>query len=262
MALTKVTGAVVGDRIEKVFDTVLEAQQDSTLKIGQTIRIKERADSLWDVIASTTNNGYDVLDGTASGVSLQLRVGSGRINIKAFGVVADGTTDDTLALQAAVNYSFNNAAEIWWPDQTVNTTASISNFHDAIHRGNGILKRGSDLFYISPKSSETNTLYVATTGSDTNDGLSSSEPLLTLQKAADIWKEYAPTATSDWTISVADGTAPDVLARSRVASAFDRASPPDLLLQLQNAVDKRLRRWRATGHVNVDGHDPVAAAHD
>ena len=35
----------------------------------------------------------------------------------------------------------------------------------------------------------------------------------------------------------------------------------NLLLQLQQAVEERLGRGRAAGHVNVDGHDPIAAAH-
>ena len=35
-----------------------------------------------------------------------------------------------------------------------------------------------------------------------------------------------------------------------------------LLLQLQHSVEKRLSSGRAAGHVDVDGHDSVAAAHD
>src|SRR5438874_5116802 len=44
--------------------------------------------------------------------------------------------------------------------------------------------------------------------------------------------------------------------------AFDGPDAPDLLLQQQYAVEQRLRRRRASGHVDVDRHDPVAAAHD
>ncbi len=43
--------------------------------------------------------------------------------------------------------------------------------------------------------------------------------------------------------------------------AFDGSGAPDFLLQEQNAVKQRLRRGRTTGHVDVDGHDAVAAAH-
>src|ERR1700761_899016 len=43
--------------------------------------------------------------------------------------------------------------------------------------------------------------------------------------------------------------------------AFDGAGAPDLLLQQQHAVKQRFRRRRAAGHVNVDRHDAIAAAH-
>ena len=42
----------------------------------------------------------------------------------------------------------------------------------------------------------------------------------------------------------------------------DRASAPDLLLQQQDAVDQGLGGRRAARDVDVDRHDPVAAAHD
>src|SRR5664279_3484084 len=43
--------------------------------------------------------------------------------------------------------------------------------------------------------------------------------------------------------------------------AFDGSGAPDLLLQQQHAIEQRFRRRRAAGHVDVDGHDAVAAAH-
>lgn len=82
------------------FDTVASMQASPSLSIGDTVIIGERANSLWDVIAATTNNGYDVLDGTGSGVSLQLKDSSVH-DIKAFGAVADGVTDDSGAINRA-----------------------------------------------------------------------------------------------------------------------------------------------------------------
>src|SRR6516164_1510597 len=46
-----------------------------------------------------------------------------------------------------------------------------------------------------------------------------------------------------------------VLARPSLALSFDGAGAPDLLLQQQYAVEQRLRRRRATGHVDVDWDD-------
>src|SRR6516162_5172377 len=39
------------------------------------------------------------------------------------------------------------------------------------------------------------------------------------------------------------------------------ASALDLLLEKQNAIEQRLGGRRATGHVDIDRHDPIAAAH-
>src|SRR5689334_3999920 len=45
-------------------------------------------------------------------------------------------------------------------------------------------------------------------------------------------------------------------------SALDRAGAADLLLQQHHAVEQRLGRGRAAGHIDVDRHDAVASAHD
>src|SRR5580704_8633084 len=51
-------------------------------------------------------------------------------------------------------------------------------------------------------------------------------------------------------------------ARPETVLPLDRASAPDLLLEEQYAIKERFRRGRAAGDVDIDGHDPVAAAHD
>src|SRR5271156_877794 len=43
---------------------------------------------------------------------------------------------------------------------------------------------------------------------------------------------------------------------------LDRPGAADLLLEEQYAIDERFRRGRAAGNVDIDRHDPVAAAHD
>lgn len=49
-------------------------------------------------------------------------------------------------------------------------------------------------------------LYVATTGSDSNDGLAVGSPFLTIQKAFDTVDTYAPILGGTWTINIAAGT--------------------------------------------------------
>lgn len=109
-----------------------------------------------------------------------------------FSAVGDGTTNDQSAIASAVAASYASGQELYWPDGTYLTTATITNFHDVQHRGPGILKRGSDLFYVDPSLNpgQTNELYISTTGSNTNDGLSSSEPRLTTQATGDLIYKY------------------------------------------------------------------------
>lgn len=82
--------------------TVAAAQALTGLTAGtDVVEIAERANAKFDVIASTTNNGYDVLDGTGSGVSLRLIAYDG-IPVESYGVKFDGS-DGTLAMQASLD---------------------------------------------------------------------------------------------------------------------------------------------------------------
>lgn len=78
----------------KYYDTMAGAQADSSLEIGDVIIVKDRANALFDVIASTTNNTYDIVDGTASSTSFQLRTESVQ-NVEAFGAVDGGVIDNS-----------------------------------------------------------------------------------------------------------------------------------------------------------------------
>jgi len=127
------------------------------------------------------------------------------VNVKDYGAVGDGVTSDQTAVAAAVAAGYADGRDLYWPDGTYLTTATIPNFHDVRHRGPGAVKRGSTTFYVEPAEGQTNTLYVATTGSNTNDGLTSSEPTLTIQQAVDYLAPYAPLKGA-WTISIAAGT--------------------------------------------------------
>lgn len=124
-----------------------------------------------------------------------------------FSAVGDGTTSDQSAVASAVAASYASGQELYWPDGTYLTTATIPNFHDVRHRGPGILKRSSDLFYVDPSMqlAKTNNLYVSTTGSNTADGLSSSESRLTCQSTGNIIYGYTYGDVT-WKINFAAGT--------------------------------------------------------
>lgn len=107
----------------------------------------------------------------------------------------------------AVADAYAAGKTVYWPAGTYVTTATIPNFHDVRHHGPGIVQRVIDLFYPDPSlhPGVTNILYVATTGSDTNDGLSSSEPRLTLQSMGNVIYTYNYGDVT-WKIKFAAGT--------------------------------------------------------
>ena len=169
-------------------------------------------------IVSPTFSGTYTLSGTvtATGV-LVLSTGSTtaravgvrfaeEVNPRDFGAVGDGVTDDQTAAAATVAAAFADGRHIFWPDGTYLTTATIPNFHDVKHRGPGVVTRGANTFYITQTSSSTlNNLYVSTGGSDANDGLTSAQPVLTIQHAFDVLEHCAPLQFG-WTVWLAAGT--------------------------------------------------------
>ncbi len=124
-----------------------------------------------------------------------------------FSAVGDGATSDQSAVASGVAAALAAGRELYWPAGTYLTTASITSFHSVVHRGPGVLKRGSDLFYVDPTyhAGSTNNLYVSSTGDNANDGLSAAEPRLTTQSAGDILYQY-PYANITWAINHAAGT--------------------------------------------------------
>lgn len=178
----------------------------TTFTSGTTITAPWLNDVNTKTYADTSNTVAYTPAGTgavATTVQAKLRES---VSVKDFGAVGDGTTDDTAAIQAAVTYAYTNNVQLDFPSGTFLTTSSISNFHNVVKTGNGVVKRGTSLFYVGIQANQSHTLYVATTGSDTNDGLSASQPIKTPQKVFDTLKLYGPVLNGSWTIQLAAGT--------------------------------------------------------
>jgi Pectate lyase superfamily protein len=131
----------------------------------------------------------------------------GFINIAEYGAVGDGVTSDQAAIMNAVTDAYNNGKALYWGKGTYVSTDNIPNFHNVKHFGDGVVKRGSDLFYISPKGTQRNKIYVAASGgSNTFDGISSDKPVAELQTAFNYLANYAPILTGYWEIILTSGT--------------------------------------------------------
>lgn len=116
-----------------------------------------------------------------------------------------GAADCTSAVIAAFAYAYSNGLPLYCPG-TYKTSATIPHFHDVVKVGLGKFTRGSNTFWVSPLSSQTNNIYVATTGVDTQDGLSSTEPVLTLQQLVNDIASYGPYLNGTWVGNLAAGT--------------------------------------------------------
>lgn len=91
------------------------------------------------------------------------------INVKDFGAKGDGATDDTAAINDALTAA-NGLKQVFFPAGTYLTTGNLSSLYLNETVGDGYIKRENYVYYVSPKLSQKNTLYVSASG--TGDGLS------------------------------------------------------------------------------------------
>lgn len=177
---------------------------------------------------------------------------------------------DTYAtLSSACLDASTAGAPLRWNGQAITVTDNITNFWDCRHEGKGTITRGSDTFYISPDLAQVNKLYVATTGSDTNDGLTSAYPFSTIQKAINVLAEYAPALPGRWQIILAAGTYVETLTLdSATRSEFPvliagpsvggHPNVPTAIIQPANTANTILtvsegRGWYLIQNIKVDG---------
>lgn len=116
----------------------------------------------------------------------------------------DGTTSNQEGVVAAVADAIAKNADLLWPAGTYVRTGSIPGFHQVRHVGPGVIKSGAITFVIQPKGKATtrNTFYVSSSGDDINDGLSSTTPFKTIQKAFDALSDFGPYLSGLWDISI------------------------------------------------------------
>lgn len=184
-----------------LLDDANEATIKATLNIETGVDVQAYSANLTTLSGVTPGAaGLGVLAETASTKGAPINVAtSGTVDLT-------GAVSSQTAVDAAVASANTNGRETYFPAGSYLTTTSIPNLHDVRHRGPGAIKRGSALFYVEPKSGQTNTIYVnPSSGSDSNDGLGSSQALATLERASEVIQNYGSTACK-WVVEMAAGT--------------------------------------------------------
>lgn len=128
------------------------------------------------------------------------------LSVMSYDAVGSGLVSDQAPLENAVAAADAAGADLYTPPGTYLSTANIPDLHSVTWRGPGAIKRGSDTFYVCPRGTQTNTIYVSASGSAANDGITSSEPT-TLNQAAAIILAYAERGLPGrWVVQCAAGT--------------------------------------------------------
>jgi hypothetical protein len=197
-AIPAMTGTNTGDETQESILALLGVSTLSGTNTGD-----ETATSIKEKLGVTSLSGANSGDQISTSVPYTAGLSGAAVrdvglkldehaSVKDLGATGDGIIDDTTAVTNAVALMYALGAPLYWPEGTYLTTATIPYFHSVRHWGPGIVKRGSDLWYITPTTTG-NKIYVnASTGDDDNDGLTSSQPLLTGQTGADVIAKYAP----------------------------------------------------------------------
>lgn len=118
------------------------------------------------------------------------------------------SANNDAAIIAAIADAAATGSYVYWPE-VYEVQGNITGFHTVRHDGPGGIKRGTDTFQVHQLEWNNNTIYVSPTGSDSNDGLTSSLPLGTVQRAMDVLAflgAYGAVSRGSWKFKFLPGT--------------------------------------------------------
>lgn len=134
------------------------------------------------------------------------------VNVKSFGAVGDGVTDDTTSINAAITSALSNGSTIQWPVGTYLVTGNLQDFMSARHIGSGVISSGGNSYRIRPEMAEKNTIHVSAAGDNQNDGLSVENPVRNISTVIAFFNLQQPALLDgEWEIRLLAGEYSGVL---------------------------------------------------
>lgn len=94
---------------------VQQFEFDLQVKVTETLNEWYTSGFLATIISAAIGNQFAVLEGKITQIEEDLEKVSQTINVTAYGAVGDGITDDTLAIQTAINYCIANNRDLIIP---------------------------------------------------------------------------------------------------------------------------------------------------
>lgn len=138
---------------------------------------------IWDRITQPAGADLEADDGASHVGFMQAGIGAVRrsaqdkmrdiLSVRDFiDTPVNGTTSNQNGIEAAIAAAIDLDADLEWPRGTYVSTDNIADFWKVSHIGPGVIKRGSDIWFISPRRDHRNILRVSSSGLTDNDGLS------------------------------------------------------------------------------------------
>lgn len=159
-------------------------------------------DANFNVLANQVNGSYSQTSAESIASVTPSNYSYAPGDVRRYGGDPTGVIDSTAAITSAIMQSEQTGgAAVFFDGGSYLTSSSIANLHTVFKLGTASIVRGANTFYFTPTSAQTNTLYVSTTGNDSNDGLTTSQPFLTLQAAYNAMLNYGFYLGGTWQIS-------------------------------------------------------------
>lgn len=138
--------------------------------------------------------------------SIARRLDAELLHVTSFGAKGDGASDDTAAIQAAITACRSIGGSLHWPAGTYKVTANLPYFHTVPHTGFGVVVSNGSRWYISPRTTETNTLYARKNGLSNGDGLSPATAGNNLQWTVNDIFRFWDVSQGKWVVDAGAGT--------------------------------------------------------